>query len=129
MPIFTLTTKGAWTLRFDDILADALEQGPLQNYEIALPEEVEQRVLALVDKKTAPYVFDLIRYYLAHKQEDTDWVILPVTNFDMYYGNSYFSKRVLSTVPETILIRQNYGSVCRYRFNDPQYQMTSSQKA
>ena len=129
VPIFTLTTKGAWTLRFDDILADALEQGPLQNYEIALPEEVEQRVLALVDKKTAPYVFDLIRYYLAHKQEDTDWVILPVTNFDMYYGNSYFSKRVLSTVPETILIRQNYGSVCRYRFNDPQYQMTSSQKA
>ena len=129
VPIFTLTTKGAWTLRFDDILADALEQGPLQNYEIALPEEVEQRVLALVDKKTAPYVFDLIRYYLAHKQEDTDWVILPETNFDMYYGNSYFSKRVLSTVPETILIRQNYGSVCRYRFNDPQYQMTSSQKA
>lgn len=129
VPIFTLTTKGAWTLRFDDILADALEQGPLQNYEIALPEEVEQRVLALVDKKTAPYVFDLIRYWLAHKQEDTDWVILPVTNFDMYYGNSYFSKRVLSTVPETILIRQNYGSVCRYRFNDPQYQMTSSQKA
>ena len=26
-PIFSLNTKGAWTLRFDDILADALEQG------------------------------------------------------------------------------------------------------
>ena len=115
VPIFTLTTKGAWTLRFDDILADALEQGPLQNYEITLPEALEQKVLEQVGEKTAPYVYDLIRYYLAHRQEDTNWVVLPVTNFDMYYGNSYFSKRVLSTIPETILIRQNHGPVCRYR--------------
>lgn len=115
VPIFTLSTKGAWTLRFDDVLADALEQGPLQNYDITLPEEVEQKVLALVGKKTAPYACDLIRYYLAHKQDDTDWVVLPVTNFDMYYGNSYFSKRVLSTIPATLLVRQNHGSSCRYR--------------
>lgn len=112
--IFTLTTKGAWTLRFDDILADSLVQGPLQNYNIPLSEELERSVLEQVDKKTAPYVFDLIRYYLAHKQEDTEWVVLPVSNFDMYYGGSYFSKRILNTIPETILIRQNHGPVCRY---------------
>ena len=112
--IFTLTTKGAWTLRFDDILADAQEQGPLQNYNIPLSEELERSVLEQVDKKAAPYVFDLICYYLAHKQEDTEWVVLPVTSFDMYYGGSYFSKRVLNTIPETILIRQNHGPVCRY---------------
>ena len=70
--------------------------------------------MALVGKKTAPYVRDLIRYYLAHKQDATDWVVLPVTNFDMYYGNSYFSKRVLSSIPVTILLRQYHGSVCRY---------------
>ena len=27
VPIFAFNTKGAWTLRFDDILADALEAG------------------------------------------------------------------------------------------------------
>lgn len=113
--IFALTTKGAWTLRFDDILADALEQGPLQNYDIHLPKEVEQKVMAQVDKKTAPYVLDLIRYYLAHKQEDTQWVVLPVTNFDMYYGNTTFSRKILSTIPETILVRQSRGSLCRFR--------------
>ena len=112
--IFTLTTKGAWTLRLDDILADALVQGPLQNYNIPLSEGLERKISEQVDKKTAPYVFDLIRYYLAHKQEDTEWVVLPVTSFDMYYGGSYFSKRVLNTIPETILIRQNHGPVCRY---------------
>jgi hypothetical protein len=112
--IFTLTTKGAWTLRLDDILADALVQGPLQNYNIPLSEGLERKISEQVDKKTAPYVFDLIRYYLAHKQEDTEWVVLPVTSFDMYYGGSYFSKRILNTIPETILIRQNHGPVCRY---------------
>ena len=112
--IFTLTTKGAWTLRFDDIIADAQEQGPLQNYNIPLSKGLVRSVLEQVDKKAAPYVFDLIRYYLAHKQEDTEWVVLPVSNFDMYYGGSYFSKRILNTIPETILIRQNHGPVCRY---------------
>ena len=40
--IFTLTTKGAWTLRLDDILADALVQGPLLNYNIPLSEGLER---------------------------------------------------------------------------------------
>ncbi len=115
IPIFSLTTKGAWTLRFDDILADALEVGPLQNYAVAIPEELRQRIEKLTSKKAAPYVCDLIAYYHAHKQEDTDWVVLPVTSFDMYYGGSYFSKRILSTIPEAILERQNHVGTCRYR--------------
>ena len=28
IPLFSPETKGGWVLRFDDILADALEQGP-----------------------------------------------------------------------------------------------------
>ena len=114
-PIFSLNTKGAWTLRFDDILADALEQGPLQNYEVIIPEELRQRVEKLSGKKAAPYICDLIAYYHAHKEDDCDWVVLPVTSFDMYYGGSYFSKRILSTIPETILERQNHMGTCRYR--------------
>ena len=39
VPAFALNTKGAWILRFDDILADALELGPLQNYDVSLPPE------------------------------------------------------------------------------------------
>ena len=114
-PIFSLNTKGAWTLRFDDILADALEQGPLQNYEVIIPEELRQRVEKLSGKKATPYVCDLIAYYHAHRTEVCDWVILPVTSFDMYYGGSYFSKRILSSIPEEILERQNHMGTCRYR--------------
>lgn len=115
VPIFSLTTKGAWTLRFDDILADAMEQGPLRNYEVTVPDDLRQRIEELTGKKAAPYVCDLIAYYRAYQQEDSDWVILPVTSFDMYYGGSYFSKRILSTIPETILERQNHVGTCRYR--------------
>lgn len=117
-PIFDLNTKGAWTLRFDDILADALELGPLQNHEVTIPEELRQRVETLTNKKAAPYICDLIAYYHAHKEEDSEWVVLPVSSFDMYYGGSYFSKRILSAIPEEILERQNHMGVCRYRITD-----------
>lgn len=116
--IFTLTTMGAWTLRFDDILADALEQGPLQNHEIAISEELQQRVENSIGKKAVPYICDLIAYYHTHREEDCDWVVLPVTSFDMYYGSSYFSKRVLSSVPVEILERQNHIGICRYRIKE-----------
>ena len=114
-PIFSLNTKGAWTLRFDDILADALDQGALQNYEVTIPKELRQRVEKLSGKKAAPYICDLIAYYQAHKEDDCDWVVLPVTSFDMYYGGSYFSKRILATIPVEILERQNHMGTCRYR--------------
>ena len=46
VPAFALNTKGAWVLRFDDILADALELGPLQNYDISLPQETTASLAA-----------------------------------------------------------------------------------
>ena len=114
-PIFALSTKGAWTLRFDDILADALALGPLQHYEVTIPEELCQRIEELADRKVTSYICDLIAYYHAHREEDYDWVLQPVTSFDMYYGGSYFSKRILSTIPEEIMERQNHMGTCPYR--------------
>ena len=47
VPIFALNTKAAWALRFDDILADALELGALRIEEYILPPERENAVNAL----------------------------------------------------------------------------------
>ena len=44
VPIFALNTKGAWTLRFDDILADALEAGPLRTEEYPLSDDIAERL-------------------------------------------------------------------------------------
>lgn len=114
IPIFHLSTKGAWTLRFDDVLADALEQGPLKNHEVFIPNDYRQRIENKAGKKAALYVCDLIAYYHAHKEPGCDWVLLPVTSFDMNYGGSYFSKRILSSIPDEILVRKNNTGTCLY---------------
>ena len=90
----------------------------MQYREVTIPEELRQRVEKLSDKKAASHICDLIAYYHAHKEDDCDWVVLPVTSFDMYYGGSYFSKRIPATIPEEILERQNHTGTCRYRITD-----------
>ncbi len=118
VPIFALNTKGAWTLRFDDILADALESGPLRTEDYRLTDDIAER-LKQADLNEVPFevVSDVICFCLANRQEDTEWVILPVGNFDAYYGNTYFSRKWLSKIPNTILERSPQKSgICRVRW-------------
>lgn len=61
-------------------------------------------------------VAELIRYYLANKQDDTEWVVLPVANFDAYFGNNNLSKKWLAKIPMSIICRENKHGVCRYIF-------------
>lgn len=94
VPAFALNTKGAWVLRFDDILADALELGPLQSHDISLPQETRD----LLAEKTPKGVPDnllpmLAKYYFAHLREGEEWVVLPISAVDACYGGNSFSKK------------------------------------
>lgn len=57
-----------------------------------------------------------ILYYKANKPEDSDWLVLPVTNFDACFGSSSFSRKYLSKIPKKLMQRekQSYG-VSRYK--------------
>ena len=116
VPIFALNTKGAWTLRFDDIIADALEAGALRMEEHPLSDTVSKQLEA-TDTNSVPkeVIAELIRYYLANKPDDTDWVALPVANFDAYYGNNNLSKKWLAKIPKSLIQRENRHGICRYR--------------
>ena len=118
VPIFALNTKAAWALRFDDILADALELGALRTEEYILPPEREN-VIAALDLGDIPFevVCDVIAYCEANKPIDTDWVVLPIANFDCYYGNTNFSKKWLSKIPTAILSREVSNGVSRVKLN------------
>lgn len=120
MPIFTPYTGGAWVIRFDDILADAKVLGPLRNCTEDLSNEVILKIEKLLPK-TLPIetVRQLILFYKQNKQDDTKWVILPVTNFDCYFGNSNFSRKQLNSIPKEILERSptSFG-ICRYFVKD-----------
>lgn len=116
VPAFALNTKGAWILRFDDILADALELGPLQNYDISLPPET----LALLAEKTPKGVPEdllpmLAKYYLAHLQKGEEWVVLPISAVDAYYGNNNFSKKWKPLLPKNIVEFKNSYGICKYK--------------
>lgn len=114
-PVFNATTDASWLLHFDDILGDALELGPLRKTEMSLPMGLKEKIRPfLPDKLPEEVVYILIAYYVENKPDDSDWVVLPATNFDCYYGDSNFSHTYLKQVPEDILLRSNQYGVSRY---------------
>ena len=116
IPPFALNTKGAWILRFDDIIADALELGTLRTEATQLPQHIKEK-LESIDLNDVPYdvVSEVVCFCIANKRENTEWVHLPVANFDCYYGNTNFSKKWLSKIPDTILERELASGVSRVK--------------
>ena len=116
VPPFALNTKGAWVLRFDDIIADALELGALRTEEVHLQQDIKEK-LKNIDLNDVPYevVSDVICFCIANTRDNTDWVHLPVANFDCYYGTTNFSKKWLSKIPDTILEREVASGICRVK--------------
>ena len=99
-------TKGAWVLRFDDVLADALELGTLTDKTVSFSDDEKERIKALLSDGL-PYeaAETVIAYCIANKPDDSDYVILPVSNFDAYFGNTSFSHKWLNQFPDTLLER------------------------
>ena len=120
VPLFAPTTKGQWGLRFDSFLAQALELGPLRKEEPELPSALVEQLCSLTPKGIpAEMATTLVAYYLANKPEDSDWVVLPVANFDAYFGTTSFGRKYLRQIPETILERSETGfGLCRYRLGN-----------
>lgn len=58
-------------------------------------------------------VQDVAEYYFASRAE-SEWVVLPVSNFDCFYGDTSFSKKRLSKIPIEILQREVRNGICRF---------------
>ena len=117
---YYLKTKGAWILRFDDILSSALELGELKNKDYELTQETKAKITNFTTAPSTAYALEtLVKYYYANRQEDTDWVVLPVANFDAYFGSTSFSKKRLTELVKSGAIeRENSYNVSRYRLNE-----------
>lgn len=116
VPLFAINTKAAWVLRFNDVLADALELGELRTTEISFTAEEMQRIEATTPKGIPTEVLStLIAYYRANKPDDSDWLMLPVSNFNAYFGTTSFDRKWLPKMPSDIIERQDNFGVCRYK--------------
>ena len=119
IPLYSSKTQGSFLIHFDDILADALEQGELQNKDFELSPELTEQLILSTPKGIKPEVLiTLYKYYIANKQDNADWVILPVTNFDAYFDTTAFGRRYLPLLKEANIIetQTSYG-VCRFNFS------------
>ena len=113
--LYSRKTAG-WVMRFDDILASAKEQGPLKNRDFDLPEETVQFLKDQTPKGVPENVLPtLYKYYAANKPDDSDWVVLPVVNFNAFFRTTSFDRKWLPAIPETVLKRENRHGVCRFK--------------
>lgn len=118
IPPFASNTRGAWVLRFDDILADALELGPLKNKDFNLPENMLQ-CLAERTPKGVPVEASvmLYKYYAANKENDQEYVVLPQQNFNAYFGSTAFSQKWVAALNEKVIEKKSGEGVCKYRIS------------
>lgn len=115
-PIFSPGTKGQWLLRFDDILADAMELGPLRQQKAVFSPQLREKIAAAAPGCPTEVLETLIAYYAANRPEDADWVVLPVASFDAYFGSTTFGRKYLRAIPPEIIQRDDsrFG-VSRYQ--------------
>ena len=117
IPIFLERTDAIWQVRFDDVIANALTLGPLREMEAEVTEQQREKLLSFAQGEVnLEYLTTLVAYYLANKPEDSDWVVLPSTNFNCYFGSTAFSKKALKEITGKVIQRSDtsYGSG-RYR--------------
>ncbi len=116
IPPFASNTKGAWVLRFDDILADALELGPLQNRDFDLTDEMIQRITELTPKGVPAEVSILLyKYYIASKEDDREYVLLPQQNFNAFLGTTSFSQKWVGALNGRLIEKKVLNGVSKYK--------------
>ena len=118
IPPFASNTRGAWVLRFDDILADALELGPLKNKDFELSEDVLQRLTERTPKGVPVEASVMLyKYYAANKENDQEYVVLPQQNFNAYFGSTAFSQKWVAVLNGKVIEKKYSEGVCKYKVN------------
>ena len=103
-------------LRFDDILADALELGLLQNKDFDLPEDVLQRLTELTPKCVPVEASVMLyKYYFVNREEGREYVVLPNQNFNAYFGTTAFSQKWKAALTGKLIEKKSSEGVCKYR--------------
>lgn len=99
--IYNNRSSADFPLLFDTAIADALVLGPLRTEAVVLPDETLQKIKAYgVDAKTERLMITLAEYYIANKEPDSDWVIIPRTNISAYLGSASYMETYESRIPK-----------------------------
>lgn len=117
IPIFSDDTKNAFVMTFDEIISDALAAGELRDKSFSFSADEKARITSALPKEVPYHAAEvLLAYCIANKPEDSDWTVIPVTNFDAYFGSTMFSRKWLYRMPESLFVKDKAScGICRGR--------------
>lgn len=117
--VYNSDSNADFPLLFDTAIADALVLGPLRTEEIVLSEETLNKIKEYeVDRKTERLMVVLAEYYLANKEPDSDWVIIPRTNISAYLGSASYMDTYEKKIPEGFMEKKpETGGVSMVKIN------------
>lgn len=117
--IYNNRSSADFPLLFDTAIADALVLGPLRTEEVVLPDETLQKIKScVVNGKTERLMITLAEYYIANKEPDCEWVIMPRTNISAYLGSATYMEAYESKIPEGFMEKKpEMGGVSAVRIN------------
>ena len=117
--IYNDRSSADFPLLFDTAIADALVLGPLRTEAVVLTEETLRKIKANnVNAKTERLMITLAEYYIANKEPDSDWVIIPRTNISAYLGSATYMETYESRISEGFMEKKpEMGGVSAVRIN------------
>ena len=117
--VYNDRSSADFPLLFDTAIADALVLGPLRTEAFVLPDEALQKIKAYgVNAKTERLMITLAEYYIANKEPDSDWVIIPRTNISAYLGSATYMESYENKIPNGFMEKKpEMGGVSAVRIN------------
>ena len=117
--VYNDKSSADFPLLFDTAIADALVLGPLHTEAVVLSDEMLNKIRAYnVDAKTKRLMITLAEYYLANKEPDSDWVIIPRTNISAYLGSATYMESYEGKIPDGFMEKKpEMGGVSAVRIN------------
>ena len=117
--IYNNRSSADFPLLFDTAIADALVLGPLRTEAVVLSDETLQKIKAYgVNAKTERLMITLAEYYIANKEPDSDWVIIPRTNISAYLGSATYMESYEGKIPDGFMDKKpEMGGVSAVRIN------------
>ena len=117
--VYNDRSSADFPLLFDTAIADALVLGPLRTEAFVLPNETLQKIKSYgVNAKTERLMITLAEYYIANKEPDSDWVIIPRTNISAYLGSATYMESYENKIPNGFMEKKpEMGGVSAVRIN------------
>ena len=117
--IYNNRSSADFPLLFDTAIADALVLGPLRTEAVVLSDEILQKIKSYgVNTKTERLMITLAEYYIANKEPDSDWVIIPRTNISAYLGSATYVESYEGKMPDEFMEKKaEMGGVSAVRIN------------